>query len=83
MKIVALMALADPGGLPSLLFTLLLVIIAADFQVAALVFRQCLRVTFRFREGLLLVERLSTDWFHQGVVCITSHPCTGTRFALP
>ena len=83
MKIVALMALADRGGLPSLLFTLLLLIIAADFQVAALISRQCLRVTFCFREGLLLVEQSSTDGFYQGVGCTTSHPCTGTRFALP
>ena len=67
MKIVALMALADRGGLPSLLFTLLLLIIAADFQVAALISRQCLRVTFCFREGLLLVEQSSTDGFYQGV----------------
>ena len=42
-KIVALMALADLCGLPSLLFTLLLISIAADFQVAALQARHGLR----------------------------------------
>ena len=43
MKIVALMALADLCGLPSLLFTLLLTSIAADFQVAVLLARYELR----------------------------------------
>jgi hypothetical protein len=38
--IVALMALAGLYGLPSLLFTLLLLSIAADFQFAALQARQ-------------------------------------------
>ena len=45
MKIVALMALADLCGLPSLLFTLLSTSIAADFQVAVLLARYELRVT--------------------------------------
>ena len=44
MKIVALMALADLCGLPSLLFTLLWTSIAADFQVAVLLARYELRV---------------------------------------
>ena len=43
MKIVALTALADLLGLPSLFFTLLIVSIAADFGVAALLARHSLR----------------------------------------
>jgi len=43
-KIVALMALAELCGLPSLLFTLLLTSIATDFQVAVLLARYELRV---------------------------------------
>ena len=48
MKIVALTALADLLGLPSLFFTLLIVSIAEDFGVAVLLARHSLRVLFFF-----------------------------------
>jgi hypothetical protein len=55
-KIVALTALADLLGLPSLFFTLLIVSIAEDFGVAALLARHSLRVLFFCVKGPKLAD---------------------------
>ena len=72
------MALADLCGLPSLLFTLLLTSIAADFQVAVLLARYELRfAALRCAKGPFVADCVGK------LAYLENTPFSGYRIALP